>query len=101
MLRQYGLADNGCILVMVARISREKNILEILRYFSFLLQVLPKPQLIIVGDGPNRKRLEKYCLRKGLSKCVFFAGRVHPNDVYRYYALGMYMCQSLLLRHRV
>lgn len=88
MLRKYGLTDNGCILVMVARVSREKNIIEILRYFPSLLQVLPGAQLLIAGDGPDRKRLEKHCLRNGLSECVCFAGKVHPDDVYRCYALG-------------
>ena len=29
LFRRYGLADNGCTLVMVTRVSREKNIAEI------------------------------------------------------------------------
>ena len=36
LFRRYGLADNGCTLVMVTRVSREKNIAEILRYFPAL-----------------------------------------------------------------
>ena len=88
LLRQCGLVENGYTLVMITRISREKNIIEILRYFPSLLRVLPKAQLIIVGDGPDRKRLERYCSRNELSECVRFLGRVPPEEVYRYYALG-------------
>ena len=88
LLQQHGLMDNGFTLVMVTRVSREKNIIEILRYFPALLRVLPDAQLVIVGDGPDRKRLERYCVRNGLSECVRFTGRVGLDDVYRYYALG-------------
>ena len=88
LLRQIGLSDNGYILVMVTRISREKNIMEILEYFPALLHALPEAQLLIVGDGPDRKRLESFVKRQGLSGHVRFTGRIDPNEVYRYYALG-------------
>ena len=88
LLRQYGFEDNGCTLVMITRVSREKNILEILRNFPALQRALPEAQLLIVGDGPDRRRLEAYCEKHGLSQRVRFSGRVDPNEVYRYYALG-------------
>jgi 1,2-diacylglycerol 3-alpha-glucosyltransferase len=88
LFRRYRLADNGCTLVMVTRLSREKNIAEILRYFPALLRVSPKAQLIIAGDGPERKRLEMMAERNGLAGRVRFTGRIDPDEVYRYYALG-------------
>lgn len=88
LLRQYGFADHGCTLVTVARISWEKNLMEILRYFPKLLKALPRAQLLIVGDGPARRRLEKFAARKGLSGHVRFTGRIDPEEVYRYYACG-------------
>ena len=95
LLRQYGLADRGCTLVLVSRISREKNILEILRYFPALLRRVPEAQLVIVGEGPDRRRLEKYCVRKELSGHIRFIGGVHPEEVYRYYAMGdVFVCAS-------
>lgn len=86
LLGQYGLSDQGCTLIVVTRISKEKNIMEILRYFPKLLQTLPQAQLLIVGDGPDRGRLEKYVARNGLSGPVRFTGRVDPETIYRYYA---------------
>ena len=88
LLRQYGFTDHGCTLVTVARISWEKNLMEILRYFSKLLKTLPQAQLLIVGDGPDRRRLEKFVAGNGLSGQVRFTGRIDPGDVYRYYAAG-------------
>lgn len=88
LLRQYGFTDHGCTLVTVARISWEKNLMEILRYFPNLLKTLPQAQLLIVGDGPDRRRLEKYVARNGLSGQVRFTGRIDPEEIYRYYASG-------------
>ena len=88
LFRKYGLTDNGCTLVMVTRVSREKNIMEILHYFPALLRAVPQAQLFIAGDGPDRERLEAYCAHNGLLERVRFAGRIDPDEVYRYYALG-------------
>ena len=88
LFSRYGLRDNGYTLVMVTRVSKEKNIMEILQFFPDLLRVLPEAQLVIVGEGPDRKRLEKYCAQKGLSDRVRFTGRIPPEEVYRYYAMG-------------
>lgn len=43
---------------------------------------------MIVGDGPDRKRLESFCKKSNLTKHVRFTGRIDPNQVYRYYSLG-------------
>ena len=88
MYQRWGLKDNGCTLAMITRVSKEKNILEILRFFPALLKKLPQAQLIIVGDGPDRPRLEKYCTQNQLDSYVRFTGRIPPEDVYRYYDLG-------------
>ena len=88
LLRRYGLTDNGYTLVMVTRVSREKNIAEILRYFPALLRALPQAQLLIAGGGPDLRRLKKITAKKGLSGHVRFTGRIDPDEVYRYYASG-------------
>lgn len=88
LFARWGLKDNGFTLVMVTRVSREKNIMEILRFLPALLRELPEAQLLIVGDGPDRKRLEKYAADSGLKDRVTFTGRIPPDEVYRYYAMG-------------
>ena len=88
LFRQCALQDNGCTLVMITRLSREKNVMEILRYFPSLLHALPKAQLVIVGEGPDRKRLEAFCAKSRLTGHVRFTGRIPPEEVYRYYGMG-------------
>ena len=88
LLSRYGLEDNGHTLVMVTRVSREKNVGEILRFFPALLREDPPAQLLIAGDGPDRARLERLCEKTGLSARVRFAGRIDPDEVWRCYAAG-------------
>ena len=102
LFRQCELADNGCTLVMVTRLSREKNIAEILCYFPALLRAMPEAQLILVGDGPDRRRLERLAARNGLSEHICFAGRIDPDEVYRYYALGdIFVSASTFENHSI
>ena len=88
LFSRYGLRDNGYTLVTVTRLSKEKNTIEILQYFPKLLQELPEAQLVIVGEGPDRKRLEAFCARNNLTERVRFTGRIDPDEIYRYYAMG-------------
>ena len=100
LFRRWNLADNGCTLVMITRVSPEKNIMEILRFLPSLLREIPEAQLLIVGDGPDRKRLEGYCSRSLLSERVRFTGMIPSEEVYRYYAMGdVFVSASLFEVH--
>ena len=88
LFEQYEIPDDRFTLVSITRVSKEKNIMEILQYFHSLLRVDPEVQLVIVGDGPDRKRLQKYCESSGISEHVYFTGIIAPDDVYRYYKMG-------------
>ena len=84
----WGLEDNGHTIVMVTRISREKNIDEIVSCFPEILDELPDAQLLIVGDGPEREKLEDMVYDLGISDRVCFTGRIPPENVYKYYDMG-------------
>ena len=88
LLQKYGLKNNGKVLVIVTRVSKEKNVKELISFMPALLKEDPEVQFLIVGDGPDRKRLEAYTEKLGLTEQVRFAGRVAPTEVYRYYASG-------------
>lgn len=88
LFHELGLTDNGHTMVMVSRVSKEKNIREIIRYMPTLLAREPEAQLIIAGDGPDRKMLEERCSMGILSEHVRFLGRIDPDEVYLYYAMG-------------
>ncbi len=57
----------------VSRLTREKNIELLLHAFAEVVKTHPETNLVIVGDGPCRKRLEALALKLGLmrGKAVF------------------------------
>ncbi len=91
-----GLTDNGHTLVTVTRLSKEKNLIEILRFFPSLLRKVPDAQLLVVGDGANRNRLETWCSQNGLSAHVRFTGMVSFEETCQYYHMGdIYVSASM------
>ena len=100
LLDKVGFIDNGHTLVMITRLSKEKNVIEILRYMPSLIRIVPDVQLVIVGDGPDRKRLEKFTGDYDLKSHVRFTGRIDPKEVYKYYNLGdVFVSASLFELH--
>ncbi len=96
MLKELGVKNNGKILVMVSRISKEKNIDEILSFMPALLKEDPEITLLIVGDGPHKKKLEHDVGKMGLEKQVIFTGLVDHDVVAKYYRLGdIFVCASV------
>jgi 1,2-diacylglycerol 3-alpha-glucosyltransferase len=83
---KIGIDTKTKVLVTVGRLAKEKNIEEILQYFSMLERTDLK--LLIVGDGPHRQQLEKHAELLGIADKVFFAGMVPHDTVNQYYQIG-------------
>lgn len=58
----------------IARLVKCKNIPFQLKVFSKLTREFPKIVLIIVGDGPEKNKLEKMTQKLSLQRNVFFEG---------------------------
>jgi len=85
---KYCLDEKMHILVCVGRISQEKNIDEIIENIETLVRVDENLRLLIVGDGPQKKRLEEMVNNLCLKEFVIFTGEVKWTDIQNYYALG-------------
>jgi 1,2-diacylglycerol 3-alpha-glucosyltransferase len=88
LLARYGVENNGKVLVSVSRISREKNIDELIAFMPALLKKDPDITLLIVGGGPHLEHLKKKVDSLGLHDNVRFTGMVPSEEVYKYYQLG-------------
>ena len=66
--------DSRFHIVIISRLTREKNIKLALRAFSQFAKKYRDAGLIIVGDGPERRRLERERSRLGLLGRVQFEG---------------------------
>jgi 1,2-diacylglycerol 3-alpha-glucosyltransferase len=83
-----GIEDHAGVLVSVSRLSKEKNIRELISLFPELQKKGLNVMLLIVGDGPDRAYLERMTDRLQLRRSVIFTGRVRSEDVWQYYASG-------------
>lgn len=81
------IPQDRLILVSVGRLAEEKNIDELLRLRASLGDAAVT--LLLVGDGPDRPRLERLAADLGLAAPdVVFAGMVPPEQVADWYRLG-------------
>jgi glycosyltransferase involved in cell wall biosynthesis len=78
------LGGSGPILGTAAALRPEKNIGRLLRALALLRDGGDAARLIILGDGPERPRLEALAGQLGLGPCVRFLGHVaEPAAAYR------------------
>lgn len=61
-------------LVSVGRLSPEKGPMDLLRIYNRINEIHPDWKLDIIGDGPERAKMEEYILENNLSKNVTLHG---------------------------
>lgn len=76
------------VLIFIGRVAKEKNIDKVVSYFSKLSRDYQDLQLLIVGDGPAWKGLNKQVQDLGIGDRVSFTGMVPWDNIQNYYALG-------------
>ena len=88
VLRQsLGIPQENLILATVGRIAEEKNMEELIRFRANLGDA--PVTLLIVGEGPDRSRLEGIAAELGLtSPALIFTGLVQPAEIPAWYQLA-------------
>lgn len=93
--QQYGLTPQTRVLLSLGRLGKEKNVEELIRYFSTLSRFRDDIRLMIVGGGPDAERLHEIAESYQLDGKVIFTGMIDPSLVRQYYALGdIFVCAS-------
>lgn len=69
------------ILAFVGRLFRKKGVDVLLRAMPLVRAVVPNAQLLVVGQGPERKRLEELIEKLHLKDAVTMHGFVLRNDI--------------------
>ncbi len=93
--KQYNIKSENKVLVFAGRMSKEKNVIELIKYLPAIIEKQPDTKLVIVGDGPERAHLEKESHKLGLEKNIVFTGIVPWSEIENYYALGdIFVCSS-------
>ena len=87
--KKYGIKEEGLKILYVGRVDPEKKVGVVIEAFKEARKDLPKnTELIVVGDGVDRLRLEKKVQEEELVNEVKFLGRVLPPDLYELYKMG-------------
>ncbi len=68
-------------IVYMGRVSYEKNIDQAIAAFAIASQELPDATFMIVGDGPERKKLEGEARELGCKNKVIFTGMLHGEEL--------------------
>ncbi|MCX7934290.1 MAG: glycosyltransferase, partial [Planctomycetota bacterium] len=80
--QRLGLSGDGLLVISVGRLIPLKRHEILLRAFSqATVDLTPQPRLAIVGDGPERKRLQKTAAALGLAERAHLVGDVPPSTV--------------------
>jgi glycosyltransferase involved in cell wall biosynthesis len=77
------------MVLSVARLERNeqyKGVDTLIHAWPKVARRLPEAQLVVVGDGPDRPRLERIATSLGVRDRVSFLGRVSDEDLRRAYA---------------
>lgn len=83
MREQLGIADKF-VVGHVGRFNTQKNHPYLIDIFAELVRMEKDAVLILLGDGPDRKRMEDKCAALGIRDKVLFAGNQRqPEDYYQ------------------
>ena len=74
---RYRLKDFDYIISMIASLTNKKDHDTLLEAFTLVLDSKPNSLLLVVGDGPERERLEKKTIDLSIEENVVFTGYLH------------------------
>jgi len=81
--RSAGAGADALTVVSVMRLARRKRPLQLVQAFERARRLVPdrEARLVLVGDGRQRRRVERYVRRHGLGREVRVTGRIPRNEV--------------------
>ncbi|MFW5694819.1 MAG: glycosyltransferase [Alkalispirochaeta sp.] len=72
---------NDHTFIFVGRLGQEKSVDELIDAMALVVERDPEARLLIVGDGPFRRRYQAHIHHRGLSKYVIMLGRVPYTEL--------------------
>lgn len=78
-MRRRHAPDNEPILCHISNFRKVKRVEDVLRVFQKVNEKIPS-RVLLVGDGPERYRLEEICREIGLCERVIFLGKVQKTQ---------------------
>ncbi|WP_026885612.1 glycosyltransferase family 4 protein [Clostridium beijerinckii] len=86
--KNLGIKEKDKILLYIGRISKEKNIEEILVAMKSYLSDREDVKFLLIGDGPEKSVLENKAKELEIDNKVIFSGERPWNEIHVYYQIG-------------
>ena len=90
LLHELGLPGNTYVAGYIGRLAKQKRVEDLIWAVETLRQIRPQLHLVLVGDGPERSRLEEFSQQIGATNHVHFMG--HREDASRWLSLFDVFC---------
>ncbi len=72
--KEFNIDEGDFVIGTICRLVKQKGLEYLIRSMVMILKHYPSAKLLIVGDGPLKKRLQGLALRLQMDKNVIFAG---------------------------
>jgi glycosyltransferase involved in cell wall biosynthesis len=80
------------LLLFVGRLVPEKQVHLLVSAFSSVHRSLPGAVLALIGDGPDRRKLENLARSLGVAQHLLFTGRKEGDELHAWYQLASVFC---------
>ena len=81
---KLGWQENETIIISIGRLADEKNFETLIRAAGIVMQTHDNVRLVLIGEGPDQKDLQKVAKTIGASDRVDFLGRIPYEEVPAY-----------------
>ncbi|MBC8488139.1 MAG: glycosyltransferase family 4 protein [Bacteroidetes bacterium] len=86
------------LLLFVGRLIDWKGTEYLIKAMKDVVNTFPKIKLLIVGDGPEKPKLEKMIVELKLTDMVYFIGEIKSTEVAKYYsAADIFVIPSIVV----
>jgi glycosyltransferase involved in cell wall biosynthesis len=84
LLKKWGLSNKDAVLLFIGTLFDFSGLDILIQHFPEVVKEAPEARLLIVGDGPQRAKLEKIVAEMGLQKQVIITGFQPYNEMPQY-----------------
>ena len=92
--KNLNLSKRDTVIIFVGRLAQEKNIEFLLNAEKKIINNHSNIKLLIVGDGPDKEKLEMFSRKLGIERNVIFTGKVAWDDMPVYYQLANFFATA-------
>ncbi len=82
LLTELNLSPDSFVVGFIGRLAKQKRVEDLIWAVEILRQIRPQLQLVVIGDGPERERLERFTRNIHCDRHVTFLG--HREDAARF-----------------